>query len=69
MLAGAVLGMIILQYWGWILMIMLLALMGTKHPPTHDDNVPLGFSRIVLGWLSLAFVIVGFTPTPIVFGQ
>ena len=69
MLAGAILGMVILQYWGWILMIMLLMLMGPKHSPTRDDNVPLGFGRIVLGWSSLAFVIVGFTPTPIVFGQ
>ena len=27
----------------------------------------IGIGRIVLGWLTLAFIIVGFTPTPIKF--
>ena len=43
-----------------------LAMMGARHPPTQNDYVPLGLGRIILGWLSLAFVIVGFTPTPFV---
>jgi len=66
-LVGAFVGMVILQYWAWTLMILLLTLMGPRHPPTQNDDVPLGAGRIVLGWLSLAFVIVGFTPTPIIF--
>jgi hypothetical protein len=45
-------------------MLMLLFLMGPKHPPTADDTVPLGTGRIILGWLTLAFVILGFTPQP-----
>jgi hypothetical protein len=28
--------------------------------------MPLGTGRIILGWLTLAFVIVGFTPTPFI---
>ncbi len=48
------------------LMIFLLFLSGPRHPPTTDDQMPLGVGRIVLGWLTLAFVIVGFTPSPIV---
>jgi membrane-associated protease RseP (regulator of RpoE activity) len=56
-----------LQYWNWSLMILLLVLMGPKHPPTADDRVPLGTGRIVLGWILLLFVIVGLTPTPILF--
>lgn len=48
----------------WILMILLLVLVGPYHPPTANDNVPLGPARIVLGWLTLAFVLVGFTPIP-----
>lgn len=48
----------------WILMILLLLMMGPKHPPTADDSVPLGPTRVVLGWLTLAFVLVGFTPMP-----
>jgi hypothetical protein len=45
-------------------MLLLLMLTGPKHPPTADDNVPLGPVRTILGWASLAFVIVGFTPEP-----
>jgi membrane-associated protease RseP (regulator of RpoE activity) len=50
---------------GWILMLFLLFLMGPRHPPTADDNVPLGFWRHVLGWLLLAYLPFGFTPLPI----
>ncbi len=53
--------------WSWTLMILLVALIGPKHPPTADDHVPLGTLRIVLGWLALLFVVIGFTPTPFIF--
>jgi Zn-dependent protease len=56
-------------YVAWVLMLGLLLLMGPGHPPTADDNVPLGRGRIVLGWLSLAFIIIGFTPMPITQGN
>jgi len=52
------------QNYQWGLMLVLLVFMGPNHPPTADDDVPLGTGRIVLGWLTLAFVIIGFTPTP-----
>jgi membrane-associated protease RseP (regulator of RpoE activity) len=51
--------------YAWTLMLILLVVMGPVHPPTADDSEPLGIVRIVLGWLTLAFIIVGFTPTPI----
>ena len=50
--------------WGWSLMMCLLILMGPKHPPTANDNVRLGPVRTALGWLTLAFVPLGFTPIP-----
>jgi len=53
--------------WGWTLMLILLTLMGPKHPPTADDHVPLGIVRTMLGWAALAFVLIGFTPTPFLF--
>ena len=56
--------MVLTGYWWWWLMVFLMVLMGARHPPTADDNVPLGPVRIVLGWLTLAFVLVGFTPDP-----
>lgn len=64
LLIAAALGVILFGYWGWTFMLLLLMLTGPKHPPTADDNVPLGPVRTILGWASLAFVIVGFTPEP-----
>ena len=48
----------------WSLLILLLLLMGPRHPPTADDRVPLGFWRHVFGWLTLGFLPLGFTPFP-----
>ncbi|MEN6407086.1 MAG: site-2 protease family protein [Thermoguttaceae bacterium] len=49
----------------WILMVVLLFLMGPIHPPTADDEEPLGVFRYILGWATLAFIVIGFTPTPL----
>jgi membrane-associated protease RseP (regulator of RpoE activity) len=66
-LMGCIIGMVVSQYWGWSLMLLLLLMMGPRHPPTADDNARLGFWRIALGWLALAFVPIGFTPMPFLF--
>jgi membrane-associated protease RseP (regulator of RpoE activity) len=63
-LLAAVVCVAVFGYWGWSLMLALLFVMGPKHPPTADDCVPIGTGRTVLGWLTLAFVVVGFTPQP-----
>jgi len=55
---------VVFGYWGWSVMIFLLVLMGPRHPPTADDDMPLGTGRTVLGWLTLTFVVLGFTPEP-----
>jgi membrane-associated protease RseP (regulator of RpoE activity) len=61
----AALGAVIYTHsYQWSLMLVLLMLMGPRHPPTANDEVPLGTGRIVLGYLTLAFVIIGFTPRP-----
>jgi len=62
---AVVIGALIYGYPAWILMLVLLTLMGPKHPPTADDTVRLGPFRIVLGWLTLAFIFLGLTPMPI----
>ncbi|MEE9603108.1 MAG: site-2 protease family protein [Thermoguttaceae bacterium] len=51
----------------WLLMLFLLIMMGPVHPPTADDNVPLGVGRVILGWLTLAFIFIGFTPVPFMY--
>lgn len=53
--------------WNYSAMIFLMMMMGARHPPTRDDSVPLGIVRTVLGWLTLSFVLIGFTPTPFSF--
>lgn len=52
------------EYSAWSLMLILVWFMGTRHPPTANDDVPLGLTRIVLGWLTLAFILVGFVSSP-----
>ncbi len=53
------------QQWSWILMIILILFFGLNHPPTCNDSIKLGGWRTLLGWLTLAFIFIGFTPNPI----
>ena len=64
LLLAAFLAVALFGYWGWTLMLLLLLWIGPVHPKTADDYAPLGVGRIVLGWASLCFVPVGFTPMP-----
>ena len=57
------------QLWHWTLILLILALIGVGHPPTANDSVPLTPFRYLLGCAVLAFVLVGFTPTPISFDE
>jgi membrane-associated protease RseP (regulator of RpoE activity) len=66
LLYGAILAIIWFRLFQWTLMIFLLLMLGTRHPPTADDQVRLGPVRIVLGVLTLLFIPIGFTPTPFV---
>ena len=68
-LLAAMVAVIVFGYWGWSLMILLLMIMGPIHPPTANDYVPLGTGRTILGWASLLFVPLGFTPVPFSFGM
>ena len=66
LLLAAAVAVIIFGYVWWLLMLFLLMMMGPKHPPTRDDRQPLGPWRVVIGWLTLAFLPLGFTPNPLV---
>jgi len=52
----------------WTLMVVLVLLIGLRHPPTADDTVPLGRGRKAIGWASLAFFVLSFTPDPLTLG-
>jgi membrane-associated protease RseP (regulator of RpoE activity) len=68
-LAAGVGYMAFTQDLGYLLMVLLLLWMGPKHPPTADDSRPLGLGRHILGWVTLAFVLIGFTLRPIMIIQ
>jgi Zn-dependent protease len=67
LLYAALAAMVLTGNFTWLLLIALLMFSGAQHPPTHDDSMPLGTGRVILGWVTLAFIFVGFTPVPIVF--
>lgn len=67
MLYAAIGAVVFFGLWHWTLMLLLLIWVGPKHPPTRNDYVPLGRFRVLLGWLTLAFLIIGFTPVPLSF--
>ncbi len=56
-----------LQMPHWWLMLGLITFLGTRHPPTTNDSMPLGTGRYVLGILTLAFLLIGFTAVPMRF--
>ncbi len=63
-LAFAVAAIILGGLWHYALLVLLLWLMGPKHPPTVDLTTKLSRRRIILGWLALSFIILGLTPNP-----
>lgn len=64
LLLAAVGWMIYTRNEAYILLAVLLMIFGVRHPPTADDRIPLGSGRVLLGWLTLAFIVIGFTPVP-----
>lgn len=58
-----------LVYFGpsWILWAVLARVLGRRHPPTLDDETPIGRGRVAVALVSLAVFVVCFVPNPIVF--
>ncbi len=55
----------IVAWQGWLLWcVLLLFVIGRKHPPTMDDYRPLDTTRKVIGWIALALFVLTFTPNP-----
>lgn len=65
LLGVGVLNTLLSGNWTWTLMLLILILIGVRHPPTAGGE-RLDLKRKVLGTVMLAFVIVGFTPTPFI---
>ncbi len=43
------------QNFSFSLLLLLLLMTGPKHPPTANDNEPIGFARHLVGWATLSF--------------
>jgi membrane-associated protease RseP (regulator of RpoE activity) len=54
----------IVQYHGWILLVMMLLWFGYRHPPTQDDREALDFKRQVIAYLTFLIFALSFTPAP-----
>ncbi|HEV8240879.1 MAG TPA: site-2 protease family protein [Thermoanaerobaculia bacterium] len=50
-------------WWLWALIVMLI---GLRHPPVADEEMPLGRGRIALAVVALAMLVLCFMPVPLV---
>ena len=48
----------------WFLLLILMILLGFKHPPPLDDQTPLGTTRTLLGGMAFLILVLSFTPAP-----
>ncbi len=53
-----------LEYFGWILIALLVMFIGLEHPPALDDSSPVGSKEILIGVTVLVLFILSFTPVP-----
>ena len=53
---------VIARAYMWTLMVVLVTLIGTDHPPTANDHMPLGRGRYLLGLVSLVIPALCFPP-------
>jgi membrane-associated protease RseP (regulator of RpoE activity) len=50
----------------WILWAILVRILGRRHPPTLDDDAPVGGGRVALGIVALLVFVLCFVPNPVV---
>jgi membrane-associated protease RseP (regulator of RpoE activity) len=51
----------------WVFWSLFLFVIGIRHPPVHDEAVPLGRGHRLAGWSALVVFALTFTPVPIAF--
>ena len=57
------------QHYHWIVMILLVLLIGVRHPTTRDDTTPLGWLRILIGGCAILIPIFCFAPRLLILPQ
>lgn len=63
-LVAVIAWMVLTDNYRWVLMVIIVTVIGADHPPTANDEVPLGRGRQILGIASLAIPIFCFIPNP-----
>ena len=58
----AIYSVIAYEAYHWVLMLVIVTFIGTDHPPSSNDDMPLGPLRWILGLASLAIPILCFAP-------
>ncbi|MHB0959265.1 MAG: site-2 protease family protein [Pirellulaceae bacterium] len=64
---AAVAFVVISQQWNWMVMIALVFFIGMDHPPTKDDDIPLGRVRTLIGCLAILIPVFCFAPWLFIF--
>lgn len=63
---ASVLYMYYSQVWIFSLMLVLVLVMGLRHPPSSNDDRPLGVTRQIVGWCSLVLPVLCIPANPLV---
>lgn len=63
------LGLTAIWYPGWWVWLVLLFVIGYRHPRTIDEDAPIGAARVALGILALILFVLCFVPRPISFTE
>lgn len=58
---------VVSRQWNWFVMIALVMFIGPDHPPTRDDDLPLGWVRTTIGCAALLIPLFCFTPWLFIF--
>jgi hypothetical protein len=57
---------VLMFFWtAWLTWAVIPLVLGINHPPTLDDEAPLGAMRKVVAVLGLIIFLLSFSPTPI----
>jgi hypothetical protein len=64
-LLAAIAAIVVFGRYNWVVMVVVVTLIGTDHPPVRDADRPLGPLRTALGLAAFVIPLVTFMPEPL----